>query len=204
MAKQLKKGLFIALYGINNLGKTTQAKMLVERLKEEGYNAVYEKYAAYSIEPSGPILNGYLREGNPYNLDVTTFQTIQVINRMQNQPIIETLLKAGCIIVAEDYTGTGLAWGAGAGVSIDYLKQINSHLLKEDVSFFFKGERFREAIETSHKHENDELLTNKVAEAHQQLADEYGWIAINANDTIENIHDILFTQVCKQIINKCQ
>ena len=35
-----KKGKFIVLYGINNLGKTTQAKLLVKNLKNSGVSVV--------------------------------------------------------------------------------------------------------------------------------------------------------------------
>jgi thymidylate kinase len=43
------KGKFIVLYGINNLGKTTQAKLLVEKFQKEGLKAEYMKYAVYSL-----------------------------------------------------------------------------------------------------------------------------------------------------------
>jgi len=32
----MKKGKLIVLYGINNLGKTTQAELLVEKIKSNG------------------------------------------------------------------------------------------------------------------------------------------------------------------------
>ena len=37
----MTKGRFIAIYGVNNIGKTTHAKLIVERLKKEGHDAVY-------------------------------------------------------------------------------------------------------------------------------------------------------------------
>ena len=41
------RGKFIVLYGINNLGKTTQAKFLVEKLQSQGLRAEYVKYPIY-------------------------------------------------------------------------------------------------------------------------------------------------------------
>ncbi len=32
----MKKGLFIAIYGVNNIGKSTHCRILCERLKKEG------------------------------------------------------------------------------------------------------------------------------------------------------------------------
>ncbi len=190
-------GKLIVLYGINNLGKTTQAKLLVEKLKNNGYQAEYLKYAIYDLKPSGEILNSYLRNNNPYNLSPREAQTIQAINRTQYQDTLIAKLEAGINIVAEDYKGTGIAWGLGAGVDENYLKEINSHLIGEDLVFLFDGERFKKSIEDNHKHENDDDLMNKVRWAHLKLREEYGWIKINANLTIEEIHEQIWNETKK-------
>ncbi|MFA5753854.1 MAG: dUTP diphosphatase [Patescibacteria group bacterium] len=187
-------GKLIVLYGINNLGKSTQAKLLVERLKANGYQSEYLKYAIYSIPPSGEILNGYLRDGNPYDLSPRESQIIQALNRTQYQAELIAKLKAGINVVAEDYKGTGIAWGLGAGVDENFLKKINSHLVDEDLVFLFDGERFRQAIENNHKHENDDDLMNKVRWAHLKLREEYGWRKIDANRPIEEIHEEIWGQ----------
>lgn len=185
-------GKLIVLYGINNLGKSTQAKLLVERLIKEGFSAEYLKYPIYDLNPSGEILNGYLRKGNFYNLDAKEAQIIYALNRTQYQEELINKLKAGTIVIAEDYKGTGIAWGIGAGVSEIFLKTINSHLIEEDLVFLFDGERFKQAVEKSHKHETNDDLTTKVRWAHLKLKEEYGWIKINANLTIEEIHETVW------------
>lgn len=195
----MKKGLFIVFYGINNLGKSTQAKLLVEKLKSEGYQAEYLKYGIYDLQPSGPILDGYLRHGNPFNLTPREFQIIHVLNRTQYQPQLLDKLNQGINIVAEDYIGTGLAWGMGAGVDEEFLKKLNQHLLKEDLAFLFQGQRFSDGIETNHRHEQDDELTEKVRLAHEKLADELGWVRINANRTIEEIAREIWDKV-KEIL----
>ena len=185
-------GKLIVIYGINNLGKSVQAKLLVEKLKENGYQAEYLKYPVYDIKPSGEILNSYLRLDNPDNLDAREAQIIFAFNRTQYQGELIAKLKSGINIVAEDYKGTGIAWGLGAGVDENFLKTINSHLLKEDLVFLFDGERFKEAMENGHRHENDEDLMTKVRWAHLKLQAEYGWLKINANRPIETIHEELW------------
>jgi dUTP pyrophosphatase len=190
-------GKLIVLYGINNLGKSTQAKLLVTRLKANGYQAEYLKYPIYELNPSGQILNDYLRLGNTLQLTPREVQIIYALNRDQYQEEIIKKLKSGVNLIAEDYKGTGIAWGLGAGVEEKFLKQINSHLLDEDLVFLFDGERFREAIENGHRHENNEDLINKVRWAHLKLREEYGWLKINANLTIEEIHEQLWKRVCQ-------
>ncbi len=190
-------GKLIVIYGINNLGKSVQAKLLVERLRQEGYRAQYLKYPLYELTPSGPILNEYLRRDNPHRLSPREAQTIYAFNRFQYQEKLETDLAAGAIIVAEDYKGTGIAWGLGAGVEENYLKTINAGLVEEDLVFLFDGERFKEAVENNHRHENDEDLLTKVRWAHLKLRQEYGWLKINANRPIDVIQEELWHQVKK-------
>lgn len=190
-----KIGKFIVFYGINNLGKTTQAKMLVARLNAAGEKAEYLKYPVYDLKPSGIILNSYLRDGNPDNLTPREAQIIYTANRFQYEQKLKEKLKSGIHIIAEDYIGTGLAWGIGAGMEESFLKNINSHLLKENLAFLFDGARFREAEEKNHKHETNEDLINKVRWAHLTLGQEYNWIKINANLSIEEIHDLIWEKM---------
>jgi len=189
MNYELRRGKFIVFYGINNLGKTTQAKLLVERLQKEGHRAEYVKYPIYDLHPSGTMLNTYLRQGNPFECSAREVQTIYALNRTQYEPTLKEKLTHGIHIVAEDYTGTGIAWGIGAGVAESYLKLVNDHLHKENLAFLFDGERFIEATETNHRHESDQELLTRVRKAHLVLASEFGWKRIDANLPIEVIHE---------------
>lgn len=191
----INNGKLIVFYGINNLGKSTQARLLVEKLKEDGYQAEYIKYPLYNLEPSGRMLNDYLRNDNPLNLNAKEVQAIYALNRTQYQDELQKKLSAGINIVAEDYTGTGIAWGLGAGVSEKYLKDINSHLIKEDLAILFDGERFKQSIEEGHKHENNNDLINKVRWAHLKLKEENGWLKVDANLKIEEIKNIIWDRV---------
>jgi dUTP pyrophosphatase len=190
-----QQGKFIVIYGINNLGKTTQAKMLTQNLKEAGWPAEYLKYPIYDLKPSGPIINDYLRSGNPYNLSSREAQIFYTLNRIQFESELKKKLEAGINIIAEDYIGTGLAWGVSTGVEETFLRHINSQLLKEDLAFLFDGKRFRQAEEYNHQHETNEILINKVRKAHLKLAEEFGWIKINANQTREQIQSELWFYV---------
>ncbi len=192
------EGKFIVFYGINNLGKTTQAEMLVDYLNQRGIPAMYLKYAIYDLEPTGPKINAYLRGGNPEHLTPKDFQEIQVQNRKDYEPILQQKLDNGIWVIAEDYVGTGIAWGVGAGVNQNYLEEINSQLLEEDLAFFFDGERFKTGIEKVHTHEQDNELTEKVRKVHQNLAKKHDWIPINANASIGEIHET----IKNTIINK--
>ncbi|MBI4050096.1 MAG: hypothetical protein HY398_01460 [Candidatus Doudnabacteria bacterium] len=188
----MTKGKFIVLYGINNLGKSTQARLLVEKLLAQGRKAKYIKYPIYDLEPSGPLLNNYLREGNTYKLTPKEAQIIYAFNRAQYEPELKNQLERGIDILAEDYWGTGVAWGMGAGEDKKFLLELNSGFLREDLAFLFVGERFATGLEKDHKHETDEELIKRVDEAHRDLAKKFGWKIVNANESVEKVNEAIF------------
>lgn len=180
-------GKFIVLYGTNNLGKSTQAKLLVDKLTSLGRKAKYLKYPVYDLEPSGRRLNDYLRNGNPEKLTPRQAQEIYAENRRQYEPILINNLKSGTDIVAEDYWGTGVAWGIGAGVNREFLLELNKQFNFEDLAFLLTGKRFETAVERDHLHEKDIEFTNKVEAIHRELAKEFGWKIVNANQPKEKV-----------------
>ncbi len=135
----MNKGKLIVIYGANNLGKTTQAKLLVEKLKQKGFEAEYLKYPIYEIEPTGPQLNHILRSGQPQSISEIELQQLYTQNRQDFEPQLKEKLAAGTIVVAEDYIGTGLAWGTAKGASLEELEKQNKDLIKEDLAIILEG-----------------------------------------------------------------
>lgn len=204
------RGKFIVIYGINNLGKTTQAKLLAERiinyskafpLFSPRHRALHLKYPLYDLRPTGPLINEYLRGGNPHGFSPREIQLIYIQNRMAYQKeLIRTLTEivprhVGTNVVAEDYTGTGIAWGVGAGVSKDLLVELNRDLLEPDIAFLLDGRRFTNATEKDHTHESNNKLTEIVRLVHLELAREFGWHVIDANRPVEEIHEDIWARV---------
>jgi thymidylate kinase len=194
-----ERGKLIVFYGTNNLGKSTQAKILIDNLESKKIKAEYLKYPLYNLFPSGKIINEYLREGNPNKLSAREAQIIYTLNRTQHQKELIEKLENGINIVAEDYTGTGIAWGIGAGIDQSFLEKINDHLIKEDLAILFDGERFKESIESNHKHEEDDSFSKKVRDIHLLLGKKYGWEKIDANLSIKEISEIILNKIIKII-----
>lgn len=188
----MAKGKFIVLYGINNLGKSTQAKILIEKLNQQGIKAEYLKYPVYGLEPTGPQINQILRGGEAQKITEEELQTLYTQNRRDYEPTLKQKLESGIWIVAEDYTGTGIAWGNTKGASLEFLENLNKDLLKEDLGILFIGERFLEGKEEKHIHESNDELMNRCALTHKMLGERYGWKTINANQPKEKVQEDLW------------
>ena len=191
-----QKGNLIVIYGANNLGKTTQAKMLVESLIIKfGVNAEYLKYAVYNLEPSGPMINNYLKEDNKYDLSAREFQMLHVLNRTQYEPTLLHKLEKGTWIVAEDYIATGIAWGMAYDIDKKFLYNINSHLKVEDLGILFEGEPFPEDLDKNNIHEADPAMLAKVTDNFKDISKDYAWHTLNANQTKEEVQENLLNIV---------
>lgn len=188
MKKQKYKGKLIAIYGVNNIGKTTQINLLKQEFEKQGKKVSVIKYPIYDLPPTGPQINAYLRQNNPEKLSPKEAQFLYAQNRKGFEEKLKDLLLENDFVILEDYTGTGISWGIGAGVNKDYLIEINKDLLKTDISILMDGKRFLEAEEKKHIHENNYELTNKVRQAHIELAKQFGWKIVNANQSIDEVN----------------
>lgn len=183
-------GKFITIYGINNIGKTTHAKLLVEHLEQNGYKVHYVKYPVYDAQPSGPFLDKVLRSGEQ-KISEEELQLWFIINRYQYQPALKRFLEDGYIVVAEDYIGTGMAWGIAKGLSEEWLTMCNQGLLKEDFGILIEGQRVKAAMEKGHVHEQNEELINRCAEKFSYLAGKNNWHRVKLMERREDTADLI-------------
>ncbi|MCD6109746.1 hypothetical protein J7J83_03240 [bacterium] len=175
------RGKLITFYGINNIGKSTHARILCERLKDKGYDPIYIKYPIYDLQPSGPYLNKILRNKSQ-KISEEELQLWFAINRHQYQETLKSMLMNGKTVVAEDYIGTGIAWGIAKGSNEEWLEQINKYLLRSDLAILIDGERTKQAIEANHIHETNNSLMRKSREAHLYCAKKYSWYIIKLQE----------------------
>jgi len=191
----MRKGFFIAIYGVNNIGKSTHAKLLVNKLISLGLDAIYIKYPLYELEPTGPIINKILRSDTPQRISETELQTLFTQNRRDYEPQLKALLEQNKIVIAEDYTGTGIAWGAAKGLKISFIEKLNEGLLKEDLAILIKGKRDIRAREKSHIHENNDALVERVSQILDELAQRYDWKIVLLQEKIEDTFALLWKEV---------
>lgn len=182
----MKKGKFIAIYGINGIGKTTQVELLVEYLKKQGKNVSRLKYPVYDLEPEGPFIYKYLRDPEfrkANEISTDELQLKYVENRKRYESELWERLQKGEWIIAEDYLGTGIAWGLTWGANLEYLESINNDLYQPDLSILMHGHRFLTALEKDHRNEMEAERIQICKNFHILLAQKYSWKIVNANQS---------------------
>lgn len=117
-------GRFITLEGIDGSGKTTQAKLLYERLLARGVPALLTR------EPGGTVVGQALRQlclnGNE-ELAWETEMLLMAADRAQHvQEVIRPALAQGYYVICDRYIDSTMAYqGYGAQQSLETIKQVN-------------------------------------------------------------------------------
>lgn len=119
------KGCFITLEGPDGSGKSTVAKLVVEKLLAEGYEVVHTR------EPGGIEISERIRDVilDPKNtmMDSRTEALLYAASRRQH--LVEKVLpavKAGKIVICERFVDSSLAYqGFGREIGFDEVLSIN-------------------------------------------------------------------------------
>ncbi len=191
------QGKLITIYGINNIGKSTHAHLLVKRLQDEGFDAVYVKYPIYDIEPTGTFLNRVLRESGHTGQQMSEeeLQMWFTLNRYQFESRLRGWLSHGKIVIAEDYIGTGIGWGVTKGADQAWLESLNQYLLPADFSLLLEGSRTMKAKEEGHIHEANDELVEQARAVFARLAEAYRWTRIQIEPVKEDTAEKIYKEV---------
>lgn len=189
--------MLIALYGINNIGKSTQVRHLKEILEGSGKTVKVLKYPIYDLEPTGPEINRFLRDPDAPQISGESFQMLYIQNRLDYEPQLSKDLEEYDVVLAEDYIGTGMAWGMTQGIPYSWLQAKNMQFpqKKADLEILMDGERFLAGKEDNHRNEEDDQAVETTRQNFLFLAKQNKWPVVNANqgkmDVTNNLWEII-------------
>ena len=131
-------GKLIVFEGIDSSGKSTQARLLAERLRALGVPVVSTR------EPGGTPIAELIREvvlKNEHSEMLPLSELLLfIVSRTQNtHEVIEPALQAGKTVVASRYRMSSLAYqGYGRGIDLDLVRRLNEAATtgqKADITF---------------------------------------------------------------------
>uniref|UniRef100_A0A1B6EDY3 dTMP kinase n=1 Tax=Clastoptera arizonana TaxID=38151 RepID=A0A1B6EDY3_9HEMI len=121
------------------------------------------------------------------------------------KPKMTRLLNEGTTIVVDRYAFSGVAFSAAkSGMNYDWCKAPDEGLLKPDIVFLLSlcNKSARERAGFGEERYENSFFQSKVAPVFQRLKDST-WKEINAEDSIEDLHALLFKDTI-EIVKKCK
>lgn len=135
-----KKGLFISLEGIEGTGKTTQARLLYERLIHNGLEAILTN------EPGGTSIGESIREIllKIDHKEMSYITELLLYNAARAQHLYEKIvpaLKMGKVVITDRFSDSTIAYqGYGRGIDLNLLKTLDNIAtggIKPDITLLF-------------------------------------------------------------------
>lgn len=195
-------GLLIAIEGIDQSGKRTQAQLLVKALGVGVQSTTVVSFPDYST-PLGRELRAYL--SGKSQLDYHAVHLLYAANKWEKAHEIHNRISLGGFVVINRYTPSNLAYGVAHGLDLGWLYHLEKDLPKADIVFvldvspktsFLRKKRSRDV------HEGDLQYLRRVRSAYLRLAKRYHWKVVNAERKVDVVHAVLWKEVTRLLEHK--
>jgi len=200
------RGTFIVLEGGDACGKSTQHRLLVERLTASGRDVVA------TFEPGatsvGRRLRALLLESDE-SIDPTAEMLLMASDRAQHiAEVVRPALERGADVVSDRFLPSSLAYqGVARGLGIDAVAAANelatSGLVPDVVIVIDVPESValaRRGDEPDRMERESREFHEQVRAAYRDLAPRFGWIVVDGSSTPENVAALVWTAAAPSLV----
>lgn len=194
----MRRGKIIVIEGIDKAGKTTQANLLLKKLKGKKY--VKFDFPDYST-PVGIEIKQFLDGKRNYSDEVKMM--LLSANRWEKKSEIESIIGKGTTIIMNRYYQSNLAYGISKGLKLKWLLALDEGLPKADlvVVIDIKTNTLvkRSRNDITDTFEQDLDLIRNVRRNYKMLANKFNWHIIDGEDTV-NIVNVQVVELVRKIM----
>jgi len=206
------KGIFISFEGIDGCGKSTQVKLLLDRLSSEGYETKLVR------EPGGTDISEKIRKIllNKNNNKMSSRAEALLMTASRAQLTKEEIIPAlndGVCVIADRFKDSTLAYqGGGRGLDHDILVGLNdfaTYDIDPDLTIFLdisaKNAFSRSNTQTADRIESAGLeFQEKVRDEYIKIAKRFDdrFLTIDGQDSISLIHSTIWENTINCINEK--
>jgi len=152
----MQKGILIVFEGIDGSGKSTQAKILLERLQEEDFDAVYFR------EPSKGKWGRKIKKKALHPDSLSPEEELDLFQKDRRENVEKNLkpaLKKKRIVILDRYYYSTIAYQGAKGIDEKLIRRINEEFIVEpDLVFIFDIDPKRGLERIENRKKKDKLF----------------------------------------------
>jgi dTMP kinase len=190
-----KRGRLIAIEGIDQAGKRTQAHLLAGEIRKMGLPVSVWNFPDYTT-PLGRQLKAYL--AGKIQLDSHSVHLLYAANKWEVAEKLAHRIERGGVVIVNRYSPSNLAYGVAHGLPSTWLNSLEEGLPKPDVVIVLDvtpRTSFIRKIRERDLHEDDLTYLRRVREAYLRLARKYGWKVIGGQHDSATVQRLVWRQV---------
>jgi dTMP kinase len=176
----MMRGHLIAFEGLDQSGKATQTRKLREHLEAAGHRVETLAFPDYAT-PIGAEIGRALHGERDFGPDV--IQLLQIANRHEWKPRIESWLADGRLVVCDRYAASSVAYGEAQGLDPAWLIAVQVKLPQPSISVLLDIApeiAARRKAQNRDRFEQDLAMLGRVRESYLRQAAAGGWIVVDA------------------------
>lgn len=173
----------IAIEGLDQSGKATQAERLRDQLREGGARARLASFPDYGTSIGEEIARA-LQGEREYGFEA--MQLLYVANRYERKADLERWLVGGLIVVCDRYVASSIAYGEAQGLDASWLADIQRFLPAPELTILLDidPELAAERKATGRdRYERDLALLERVRDSYTRQAEQADWVSVNGDQT---------------------
>jgi dTMP kinase len=179
------KGIFVAVEGIDAVGKRTQTSILSSWLASRGLKTRTLSFPVYETV-IGREIRRFLDDPTSYPPEVRAM--LYAANRWEKKADLEAILASTDVTIVNRYTGSNLAYGTSSGLDLEWLLNLEAGLPKPDLVLVLDAPPAKlvpRRGSNKDSYERNLDLQEKARSAYLKLAAKFGWRVIDANRGID-------------------
>ncbi len=192
-----KRGFFICVEGLDGCGKTTQAKLLVARLREKGYDAIY------TAEPSrgkiGMFIKKYCLHGRKRVSSVVEALLFAADRFEHVENVVIPALNEGKLVVSDRYVYSSLAYQGAAGLDLKWVEKINEHAISPNLAVLIDvvPETVIQRLKPKKSVMENLETQRKVREVYMKFVEKGELVKIDGSNSKQEVADDILTVVLR-------
>ncbi|MCR4880598.1 MAG: dTMP kinase [bacterium] len=216
MKKHGYKGMLVVVEGTDFAGKSTQIELLKKYLECQAFGVVVSEWK------SSDLIASVIDDAKDRNLfNANTFSLMYAADfayRMENHVIPS--LEAGFVVLMDRYTYTAYARDVVRGVKPAWVRKLYDYAPVPDLTFYLdlpvkslmkriiaaQGfdyyESGRDIGFSTDFYESFKIYQTKILEEYSKMVDEYGFVKVDGNKSIEDIHEFIKDKTQKLLKTK--